>query len=105
MNKKQASRIHAKVRADERYGIGMNDVNRNKFVEVIQGNSSAFVERQTNTKSIHYILFSKGHILDCAKVIYDKKRQEIVTFLPRDKKCSELINANIVEFNNDERKN
>ena len=72
-------RIHAKQRASQRYGVSISDAKRRKIINLIHsGKTGQFVKR-------HSLRVTEWEIpLDGETfcVLYDKKRKDIVTFLP-----------------------
>ena len=78
--KSRALFIHAKNRAKERFGIDMNaDVHR-EIVDIIQKNKAKFVQRQSNRVTIWDVDYRYYKL----RVVYDKNRGQVVTFLNRD---------------------
>lgn len=77
-NKKYAQRIHAKSRAKERYGIDFTAQKRNEIIKMIKHDHVVSRKKQTNRTSIITIRYGDQLI----KLVYDKSRKEIVTFLP-----------------------
>lgn len=78
MNKKQSQRIHAKRRAKERYGVELNSKDLKSLVTKIQKGDAEFVRKISLTRSVF--------IVDGRKVVYDKLRKNIATFLSEDMK-------------------
>ncbi len=73
-----AERRHASRRARERYDLRYNRHDRHDIVQQIQTGRAKFVERQSGRVSV----FDITHQGVSARVVYDKHRKEIVTFLP-----------------------
>jgi len=81
MNSKQkAQRVHAKRRAKSRYGLDFTKEVRRSFTQKIQNNKAKFLYGQSRRVSIFEIV----HDEKTYKVVYDKLRGEIVTFLPSE---------------------
>lgn len=70
--------MHAKRRALERYGITLNRHDMRALVELIQSGRTEFVEHQSHRVSVHRVPLGT----QMARVVYDRQRQTIVTFLP-----------------------
>ncbi|HEX7277887.1 MAG TPA: hypothetical protein VF244_10975 [Acidimicrobiales bacterium] len=77
--KRDAERLHARIRARERYGIELGEASRSAIIRSIQTGTSTIVERQTNRVSVHDVDLD-GQVV---RVVYDRARKELVTFLPR----------------------
>lgn len=77
-NKAQAQRAHAKNRAKERYGIDINRHDQRTLVDMIKTRQTVCLEIQSNRISIHKLKFKDTVI----KIVYDKTRSTIVSFLP-----------------------
>ena len=89
MNAKQkAERVHAKRRAKSRYGLDFTKEVRRSFKTIIQSNKAKFVLRQSRRVSVFEIPYDNKTY----KVVYDKLRGEIVTFLPSEGDTHELDN-------------
>ena len=82
MDKAKSQRIHAKRRALQRYDISLNREDLEKIIQLIQTGKGRCIEKQSNTRTI-FIVEYKGK--DC-KVVYDKLRKNICTFLPMEDK-------------------
>ena len=81
MNSKQkAQRVHAKRRAKSRYGLDFTKEVRRSFTQKIHNNKAKFLYGQSRRVSIFEIV----HDEKTYKVVYDKLRGEIVTFLPSE---------------------
>lgn len=76
--KAEAQAIHARKRARERHGVELGADSLRKIVDVIQSSRSRLVERQSLRVSVHDV------DLDGAtyRVVYDRNRKQVVTFLP-----------------------
>lgn len=80
MNKTHSERIHAKRRAQERFGLELNRHQLRELVKQIQSGKAEHVETQSNRVSIKRVKFEGSFYT----VAYDKNRQTIITFLPED---------------------
>jgi hypothetical protein len=78
-NKKKNETIHAKKRAKERYGIKLNHRVRTNIISSIQNGKSLWVKKLTNRITEHTLITEDGTKI---RVLYDKYRHNIVTFLP-----------------------
>lgn len=79
MRKSKRTRIHAKQRAIQRYGVTINERKRREIINLIRsGNVGKFVKRHSVRVSEWEIPLN-GEIF---RVLYDKKRKDIATFLP-----------------------
>jgi len=81
-SKKKSERLHARRRARERYGIEVGNHTRRKIIQAIQGGRSKAVRRTSTNKTVHDVTLDDGFTV---RVVYDKERKEIVTFLPLEK--------------------
>jgi len=81
MNKKKAQGIHAKRRALQRQGLVVGKETLNETVQQIQKNKGTFLRKHTN-RVTEWLVTVHGK---CCRVLYDKTRRAIITFLP-DKK-------------------
>ena len=72
-------RLHARQRAVERYGVSISDAKRRKIINLIHaGKTGRFVKRRSVRVSEWEIPLDG----ETFRVLYDKRRKEIVTFLP-----------------------
>lgn len=78
--KKRNERIHAKKRAKERFNLDLTSKLRRLIVNKIQNRESTLIEIKSNTRTLHKVKVKGEDYI----VVYDKKRQEIVTFLPNE---------------------
>lgn len=80
ISKKTSERMHAKKRAQERYGLNLTKEVRRNIRDKIRKNDGKFLERQSRRVTLWEVEY------DCVKykVVYDKLRGEIVTFLPNE---------------------
>jgi hypothetical protein len=79
-SKQKAQRVHAKRRAKSRYGLDFTKEVRRTFTQKIHNNKAKFLYGQSRRVSIFEIV----HDDKTYKVVYDKLRGEIVTFLPSE---------------------
>ena len=77
-SKQQAERIHAKRRAKSRYNLDFTKEVRRTFNTIIHNNKAKFLWRQSRRVSVLEIPYENKTY----KVVYDRTRKEIVTFLP-----------------------
>jgi hypothetical protein len=87
-DKAQCQRIHAKKRAFERYGIVLNRPVLNGIIQDIQNNRATFIEKQSNAKSFWFVMVGEQK----CRVVYDKNRKTISTFLPLETKEEKELN-------------
>ena len=73
-------RIHANKRLRQRHGMPLCNKLRNTLIKAVQDDEAVFVERQSNRVTVWEYTVD-GELL---RFVYDKKRKEIVTFLPHD---------------------
>lgn len=73
-SKRKAQLRHAKVRALERYGITVGNRTLAEMVQDIQQGRAEFLERQSLRVTLWRV---RGY-----KVVYDRTRKTIVSFLP-----------------------
>jgi hypothetical protein len=78
--KKVAQRRHAKRRAAERYGLELNRHDMRTLVEQIQHGDAEFIERQSLRVSVWWVTVGGKR----CRVVYDRLRKTIVTFLPEE---------------------
>ncbi len=78
VTKCHAERIHAKRRAEERYGVTLNKHDYKEISKSIMRGEQAVLKRQSLARTI-YLIDYQGQQL---KAVYDKKRHQVVTFLP-----------------------
>lgn len=71
-------RRHARRRADTRYGLDLSRKELDEIVRAIQHNEGEFIEKQSLTRTL-WLVNVKGQ--PC-RVVYDRKRKAVVTFLP-----------------------
>jgi len=80
MNKKKAERIHSKRRAKERYNLDLTQDIRDRLRGKIKKQKGKFLYR----KSLRVSVWEVEHENKLYKIVYDKLRKEIVTFLPNE---------------------
>src|SRR5271156_5148513 len=71
---------HAKLRAEERYGLNLNKEARNEIVNLIQTNQAEFVGKQSNTRTLWRVNYQAQSL----NVVYDKARSTMCTVLPKE---------------------
>ena len=82
--KAQTQRRHAQRRAYERHGLQLTRHDLNEIVRQIQAGKAHFVERQSHRVSLFDIDIDGRS----ARVVYDKQRKTIVSFLPAETESS-----------------
>lgn len=80
MKKSVCQRIHAKRRAVERYSLDLNRQDLRNIVTVIQSNKATPVEKQSHRVTVFDLTYNEVDV----RVVYDKQRKTIVTFLPKE---------------------
>jgi len=78
VNKKRALRVHAKRRAKVRYGLTINKFRRRQIICLIQGEKGKLLKKHSHRVSEWEIVFEGKKL----RLLYDKNRKEIITFLP-----------------------
>lgn len=86
VRKALAQRLHAKKRASQRFGLALTTADLRQIAESIRRGNSTPIERQSNRVTLHRVEF-KG---EQYRVVYDRKRKEIVTFLPAVERAAEV---------------
>lgn len=76
-SKKNNQRIHAKKRAEERFGIQLNKSKRKELIKMILNGNARHLEKISNRLSKFRVKF-EDTLMD---LVYDKSRKNIVTFL------------------------
>lgn len=74
--------MHAKKRAEQRYGVTLNRHGLRDLVEDIRSGRAQFVERQSNRITLWFVQLGDK----TARAVYDKQRGTIVTFLPLEER-------------------
>jgi len=79
LTKAQAQRIHAKRRARERYDMRLNRADLDCIVVLIKSGQSVLMSHKSNRVKEHLVIYNDTIM----RVIYDSKRQNVITFLPK----------------------
>lgn len=74
----RARRIHAKRRAEERYGTVLTTSDLTAIRSCIQNGQSQFLGQISNSRSVHVVEYEGTHY----QVVYHNKSKSILTFLP-----------------------
>jgi len=83
MKKTKTLFLHAQRRLGERYGLHLTKQKQEAICNKIRSGDSVFVFKQSNRVAIHDVEYH-GVLL---RVVYDKERHQIVTFLfPHEQK-------------------
>ena len=77
-SKKEAERKHSKRRAYERYNFELTKEMRSRIIGIIRNQKASFLGRTSRNRTIWMVELDRKFF----KVVYDKKRHELVTFLP-----------------------
>ena len=80
-SKKKAIRKHSRIRAAERYDVFVDRSLRRKIINSIKKHGPfavVFVSKQSNRVKIWDVVVEEKTL----RVVYDKNRHEIITFLP-----------------------
>lgn len=80
LNKKDAQFLHAFKRAAQRYELDFTKRMKQEIVSQIQSGDAEFIEKQSNRVSLFWVNINDKH----CKVVYDKIRKSIVSFLPQE---------------------
>lgn len=75
--KRRAQQRHARVRAQERYGLEFGPATREAVLRAIQTGRSEHVAKQSHRVSVHDVEVDGATV----RVVYDRQRKEVVTFL------------------------
>ena len=86
LTKSQAERRHARRRAQERYGLEFNGTMNKAIIAQIQSGKATFVEKQSHRVSVWDVQIEDGAL---ARIVYDRERKQVVTFLPMPKRRGE----------------
>lgn len=89
MTKKQAQQIHAKRRALERYELKLNRFDMKEIRRIIHAGKAFKINDETNRIRSYYLEYKEKWI----KIIFDRSRQTVVTFLPISNNEIELLNT------------
>lgn len=76
----EAWRRHARRRARERYGISLDHNNLDHIKQIIASGGSILIERQGKHKSLLQVIYHGVNVYP----VYNRQRNEIITFLPED---------------------
>lgn len=77
-SKKLCQRKHAQRRAFERYDFPFTRMQRKEIVSIIQRGEALFMRKCSNRVSEFIVSYGDKKM----RVLYDRKRHEIITFLP-----------------------
>lgn len=82
VTKKAAQNLHAKRRAEQRFGVKLNKIDIRQIVTNIQEKRDcvSFVKKLSNRLSVWKVKFNEQE----AFALFDKSRKNIVTFMPTD---------------------
>jgi hypothetical protein len=83
--KADAQRIHAERRCFERYGAHLTDVMHEALVRQIQRGDAKLLEKQSLRLSLYRVSW-EGEPM---RVVYDRNRKTLVTFLPLEAQANE----------------
>ena len=78
MKRSRNIRVHARQRAVQRYGVNISNRKRREIIGMIHFGVGKFVKRRS-VRVTEWEISLGGETL---RVLYDKTRKEIVTFLP-----------------------
>lgn len=79
LSKAKRQRLHAKKRARQRYDLDLNRKDLDAIVKQIQSSTDAFfIKRSSQRVTLWYVIYNKIPL----RVVYDKDRKNVVTFLP-----------------------
>ncbi len=76
---------HSKRRASERYGLNIGRAGLRVIVDSIRSGNAMFIRRESNRISEWKVEYQGVEM----RVIYDKRRSMVVTFLPPRGRCEE----------------
>jgi len=79
-SKKNSQRIHARKRALGRYGINFGPRRRSKLIRKILEGEAVFLNKISNRVKAFAVYYEDTWY----PVVYDRKTEEIVTFLPSE---------------------
>lgn len=80
--KKRCQRIHSKKRALERYNLVLNRFDFREIIKIIHSGKTLEAYSISNRVTVHKLIYADILL----RVVYDKMRKEIVTFLPFENK-------------------
>ena len=76
--KRTCEHLHAKRRAKERYGIEFNRKQHDEIVALIRSGRFILKQEQSARIRIYDIVYMQQDM----RIVYDKKRGQVVSFLP-----------------------
>ena len=82
LTKKEAQRRHAKRRLRERYGWWLSDEDFEIMIAMIRRGEGERIERKSNRVSLYWLSYEGARL----RVVYDHKRHEIASVLPKEPK-------------------
>lgn len=77
--KAHSERAHAMRRCSERYGYALREHEYHGIIRQIRDGTAEFSERQSHRVSVFFVRLPDGQR---ARVVYDRTRGELVSFLP-----------------------
>lgn len=80
LSKAKAEVAHARRRAQERYGLEVGRATRDEIRSTIRGGRARLVRRQSLRVGVFDVPLADGFTV---RVVWDRTRGTIVTFLPR----------------------
>lgn len=80
MSKTKSQKRHARLRAAERFGVGLTNQVHRDLVQEIQARKAQFVYKHSNRVTVWELEFAGQQ----AVVAYDKSRKTVVTLIPAD---------------------
>lgn len=86
-SKKQNQRFHARNRAQERYGIVYNKFLRKEILGLIANNKATLVSKPSLRVRIYELTLANQRV----RLVYDKTRKEVVTFLPPKDTSGQIV--------------
>lgn len=90
-SKKEAQTRHAKRRAMERYDIDFTHHKRQTMLNQIHNGDGQFIRRQSHRVSIWAMICDNKEVV----IVYDKERNNIVSFLPLEAKEKDIFMGNL----------
>ncbi|MFA5195843.1 MAG: hypothetical protein WC401_08620 [Bacteroidales bacterium] len=78
MKRSRDIRVHARQRAIQRYGVNISNKKRKEIINMIHSGVGKFVRRRS-VRVTEWEIPLGGEIF---RVLYDKIRKDVVTFLP-----------------------
>ena len=75
-----SQRIHAKKRALQRYGVQLTTAQIFDLIDQIKSRDAILVAKQTLRVKVYLVTHGDRYMV----AVYDRKRKEIITFLPHD---------------------